>query len=349
MKVSGLDHSFPCPHQKRGDAYPALILPMRSLSLPGGSPRLHLSRRGPWAGTLLLLLVVVTLLAVSPARAGYSSSYTGAYAWSNGAVLCVFDPSQPSVTVSAPDLNGTGMGAGPGQIDELASGTVIASAAMSAVAWDPVNESSATGAFVMGYAGTVPVVSAGTPSHADGPVQVTITFTLDRVPAGVTPPDQVTFQLSIQNWPWQSAQDTLALVVPIWSAFPSTEHLVIGSATSPQVESVRNTNGQSLEYFAADPSANRTGGSSVPVSAQTTISAGQATTTLTLGAGAGGATGLTYQAILGITPNTRVFGLPWYEYAVAAGGAGLVALVVGVGTRRLRRQPSALPYVEASG
>jgi len=346
VKVSGLDHSFPYPHQKRGDAYPVLILPMRTLPLPGGSPPARLSRRGPRAGTLLLLLAVVTLLALSPARAGYS--YSGAYAWSNGAVLCVFDATLPSVTVSAADLNGTGMGVGLGQIDELASGTVVASAAIGAVAWDPVNESSA-GAFVMGYAGAVPVVSAGTPSHSDGQVQVALTFSLDRVSAGGTPSDQVTSQLSIQSWPWQSAQDTLALVVPIWSAFPSTEHLVMGPASSPRVESVRNTNGQSLEYFDAGTSANRTGGFSVPVSAQTTISAGQATTTLTFGAGAGGATALTYQATLGITPNPRVLGLPWYEYAVVAGGAGLVALAVGVGARRLRRQPSDLTYAEGSG
>jgi len=317
---------------------------MRSVPLPRGTPRVRLSRTLPRVGTLLVLLAVAALVAVTPARAAYSDY--GPYSWSNGTVLCVFNDTQPSVTVSATDLNGTGMGAGLDQITELSpTGTTVANAVMSSVAWNPTDDSTAT-AFVMNYSESVPVMSPGTSSHVVGTVQVAVNFALNRNPTGAAQADQVAFELSIQGWPWQSTQDTLALVVPIWSAFAMTEHVVVGSLTSPRVESVRTANGQSLEYFEAGASANATGGSSVAVSAQTTITSGIATTTLTLGPGAGGASALTYQATLGITPSTRVLGLPLYVYAAVAGGAGLVALVVGVGTRRLRRQPSDLTYVE---
>ncbi|MGC2289141.1 MAG: hypothetical protein WA688_04715 [Thermoplasmata archaeon] len=317
---------------------------MRSVPLPRVSLGVPLSRALPRVGTLLVLLGFVALFAVTPVRAGYGDD--GAYAWSNGPVLCVFNDSLPAVTVSATSLNGTGMGAGLDQINEVSPmGVPVASAVMSSVEWDPENTSSAA-AFGMNYSESVPVVSAGPPVQHDGAVLVTLLFGLDRTPTSAPQADQVSFQLSIQGWPWQSPQDTLALVVPIWSAFATTEHVVVGSPSSPRVESVRTANGQSMEYFEAGAFANATAGAPISVAANTTITAGIATTTLTLGAGAGGASALSYQATLGITPSTRVLGLPLYDYAAVAGGAGLVALVVGFGTRRVRRRPSDLTYVE---
>jgi hypothetical protein len=345
VKVSGLDYPFSRPHQKRGDASPPFTSLMRSgPSL--GSPRARLSRTLPGLASLLVLCAVVSLLAVSPARAAWGGAQSQPYQWTNGNVLCVFNATLPSVTVSADGVNDTGMGAGLDQINELSStGATVASAVMSSVAWDPVNQSSSEW-FVMNYSEPVNVIPASAPSAPAGTVLVTISFALDRSLANASLADQVGFQLTIQGWPWQSHQDTLALVVPIWSAFATTEHVVVGTSTSPRVESVRTSSGQPLEYFEAGTSASTGTGVPVTVAAQTTLTNGIATTTLTLGSGAGGASTLAYSATLGITPGTRVLGLPLYDYAAVAGGAGLVALVVGVGTRRVRRQPSDLTYVE---
>ena len=343
MKVSVLDHRFSPPHQKRGHASPPFTIPMRSGSLRA-TPRVRLSRTLPRAGTLLVLFAVVGLLAVSSARA-YSVPDTGSYEWSNGAVTCVFNASAPVVTMSASDRNGTGMGAGLDRMSELSpTGGIVAMANVSSADWYPENDST-NQAFVMNYAGMVPVTNATT-AHVNGLVNLSINFSLVRSTTVPTQADQVGFQLAISGWPWQSPKDTLALVVPIWSAFATTEHVVVPSRTSPKVESVLTSSGQVLEYFEANPSANTSTGMTVAVSANTTVVGGIATTTLTLGRGVGGASALTYQATLGITPSTRVLGLPLYDYAAVAAGAGLVALVAGVGTNRIRRRPSDLTYVE---
>jgi len=347
VNVPRLDHSFPRPHQKRGETLLPWLLPMRSVPFPNGSPSARLSRALPRTGTFLVLLAIVALLSVGSARAAWSGSPSSPYAWSNGSVLCVFNDSLPSVTVSASSLTGTGMGVGLDQLSELApSNAAVASAVMSSVVWDPSNESSAQW-FVMNYSQTVPVMSVAAPSHSVGSVQIALNLALARGSADASHADQVSFQLSILNWPWQSPQDTLALEVPIWSAVSTSEHIVVGSPSSTRVESVSNASGQPMEYFQASDSANGTSGA-MAVSAHTVVVAGKGSTTLSFGSGAGGSKAIAYQATLGITPGTRVLGLPLYDYIAVAGGAGLLALVVGVGTRRVRRRPSDLTYVEES-
>jgi hypothetical protein len=322
---------------------------MRSGLALRGTPRVRLSRTLPRVGTLLVLLGVVGLLALTPARAAYGGDDADAYQWTNGSVLCVFNQSVPAVTVSATGLSGTGIGAGLYQISEISTttGATVASAVMSSAEWDP-EDTSTTAWYSMNYTESVNVTSATVPSTTLGEAWISLNFSLARTPANATLADRVNFQLMIQGWPWKSSLDTLALVVQIWSAFSTTEHVVVGSATTPRIESVRNSNGQPLEYFESGPSATTGPGVGISVSPQTTLTAGVATTTLTLGPGAGGASSLTYEATLGITPSTKVLGLPLYDYAAVAGGAGLVALVVGVGTRRIRRRPSDLTYVEES-
>jgi hypothetical protein len=318
---------------------------MRSELFRAGS-RARLSRTLPRAGALLVLFAVVALLAVTPARAAWDGYGPESYEWTNGTTLCVFNASTPSVTVSATGLNDTGMGAGLDRINEVSStGTIVARATMSSAEWSPANDSSSQW-FAMNYSEPVNVTSMTSPVKTLGSAGVSIGFALDRTPTNATLADQVAVHFSIQAWPWQSSQDSLALVVTTWSAYAISERMVVGSPTTPRVESVRTSNGQPMEYFEAGTSAMTGTGAAVAVSAQTTVKAGVATMALTLGPGAGGATALTYQATLGITPTTRVLGLPLYDYAAVAGGAGLVALVVGVGTRRIRRRPSDLTYVE---
>lgn len=321
---------------------------MRS-GLATGLHCVRLSRTLRRAGALLIFFAIAGLLAVTPVRAMWGGYGPEAYEWTNGPVLCVFNGTLPVVTVSATTLNGTGMGAGLDQINEIspATGQVVASAIMSSVEWEAQNASSSS-AFVMNYSDSLNVTSPTAPAVTLGSTLVTLHFTLERAPTNPTQADQVTLQLWIQGWPWQSVQDTLALVVPLWSAFSATEHVVVVSPTTSRVESVRTSNDQPMEYFEASNSATTGTGATVPVSALTTLTGDVATTTLTLGSGAGGSSAITYQATLGITPSTRVLGLPLYDYAAVAGGAGLVALVVGVGTRRVRRGPSDLTYVEES-
>jgi hypothetical protein len=343
LKVSGLDHRISLPHQKRGHAFPPFALPMRSASFHRGFPRVRLSRTLSRAGTLLVLFGLVGLLAVSSARA-YPAADITTYQWSNTDVTCLFNNSTPAVTVSASDRTETGMGVGLDQMAELSpTGETLALASVSSTDWYPQNQSTDQ-AFVMNYVGTMNVTDVLT-SQVAGLVNVSVNFTLIKsasAPAG----DEVGFQVGISGWPWQSPTDTLALVVPIWSAFATTEHVAVASHTAPTVDSVLTSNGQTLEYFEASPSATTSLDATIPVSAYTSITNGIATTTLTLGHGVGGASALAYEATLGISPSTRILGLPLYDYAAVAGGAGLVALVVGVGTRQIRRRPSDLTYVE---
>jgi hypothetical protein len=349
MKVSRLAYQIPPPHQKGGDGSAPLALPMRSGPRFSGTPRVRLSRTLPRVGTLLVLLGVVGVLALTPARAAYGGDNAASYQWTNGTVLCIFNQNFPAVTVSALGLQDTGIGAGLGKINEISRATeaAVASAVIASAAWEPDNTSTSEW-YSMNYTEIVNVTNATTPGQTLGTAWVSLNFSLSRVPANAMLADQVNFHLTIQNWPWQSSQDTLTLVVFIWSAFSGTEHVVVSTANSSRVESVRISNGQPLEYFQAGPSATTGTGAGVAVSPQTTVTASGATTTLTLGPGAANAHTLTYEATLGITPSTKVLGLPLYDYAAVAGGAGLVALAVGVGTRRIRRRPSDLTYVEES-
>ncbi len=348
MKVSGLDHRFSWPHQKRGDGSLPSSRPMRS-GPAHGSPRVCLSRTRLPAGSFLVLGAVALLLALSTVRAD-SSGYGGEeYEWTNGSVLCVFNDSVPSVTVSADDLNASGMDGGLGAVEEVstATGAVVSQALMSSLSWEPENVSSAS-AYAMSYSEDVTVSTVGSTPTALGAAGISVTFTLDRTATAPNLSDRVTFQVAVDNWPWQSTQDTLALIVPIWSADASTEHVVVSSSSSARVESVSSSTGQMREYFEAGTTAETATGTSVPVGVKTVEADGVATATLTLGSPATGATGLTYSATFGVAPTTRVLGIPLYDYAVVAGGAGLVALVVGVGTGRIRRTPSDLTYVEES-
>jgi hypothetical protein len=301
-----------------------------------------------WASVLCFAAAIVAVLSVAPAEASWSGGSGPSYQWSNGNVLCIFNASLPSVTVSASGRADSGLVAGLGQITELApNGAVVARAATSAVAWDPSINSSAT-TFVMSYSQTIPVSSASSPAQNLGSVLVALNFGLPRS-ASTSLADQVSVALSITHWPWQNTtSDTLALILPLWPAVASSEHLVLASPNATRIDSVSSVSGQTLEYFQAGSWAQGPSGSSISVSALTTLSGGVASTILLLGPGAGGATTLTYQATIGILPGTSVLGLPLYDYLLVAGSAGLVTLVIGLGTRQLRRRPSKLTYVEES-
>lgn len=348
MKVSGLDYRISWPHQKRPHGSPPWTLPMRSESTHGSS-RVRLSRTRPHVGSFLVLGAVAFLLALSAVRAEPAGYGPEEYEWTNGSVLCVFNDSVPSVTVSAFDLNASGMVGGLAAVEEVSPTTeaTVSVASMSSLSWEPENASSAA-AYAMSYSEEVPVFTVGPSPTAAGVAGVSVTFTLDRTASSAAPSDQVSFQVSIEDWPWQSTQDTLALVVPMWSADAATEHLVVPSSSTARIESVSSSTGQMREYFEAGSTAETSTGTSVPVGVSSVETDGVATATLTLGSPAGGATGLTYSATFGIAPTTRVLGIPLYDYAAVAGGAGLVALVVGVGTGRIRRAPSDLTYVEES-
>jgi hypothetical protein len=319
---------------------------MRSVPRPRGTPRVRLSRTLPRVGTLLVLFAVAGVLSVSSAQAAYTGQGSQSYGWTNGTVMCVFGATLPSVTVSATALNGTGIAAALGPITEVSpSGVPIAMAVPSTIPWEPVNASSSEW-LMMNYSQFVSVTNATNPSQTLGQAWVSVSFALNQTPPNATLADLVAFQLSIQEWPWHSANDSLALSVSTWSADSASEHVTVSSPTSPRVENVNNSNDHVQEYFEAGLTATTGIGAVLSVTPHTVLAGGIATTTLTLGRGAGGASAITYQATLGITPSTPVLGLPLYDYLAVAGGAGLVALVVGVGVRRVREEPSDLTYVE---
>ena len=128
-----------------------------------------------------------------------------------------------------------------------------ASAAMSSVAWDPVNASSSQW-FVMNYSETVNVTSAATPTDTLGSAGIGAQLCPHRTPASTTLADRSPSSSRSKGWPWQNSQ-YLVLVVPSWSAFSTSEHMVVVTPVTPRVESVRTLNGQPLRYFEAGTSA----------------------------------------------------------------------------------------------
>ncbi len=311
---------------------------------PRGTPRVRLSRTLPRVGTLLVLLAVAALVAVTPARAA-SSDY-GPYSWSNGTVLCVFNDTQPSVTVSATDLNGTGMSAGLDQIAELSpSGTPVTNAVISSVTWNPVDDSTAT-AFVMNYSDSVPVTSPGTPSHVVGAVQVTVNFTLHRNPTGASQADQVSFQLSIHGWPWQNTQDTLATIVPIWSAFTRRSTSSSGRSRVPVSRASGRPTANRSSPPRPVPPRTRRGFLGRGLSPDNELPPPSRPRPSLSGRGSGGLSSLPTRPHWGLTraPGCSAFRCMITPPSRAERGWSPSSWAMG--TRRLRRHPSDLTYVE---
>jgi hypothetical protein len=296
-------------------------------------------------GTAIALALAASIL-VSPAVASATAPATWASVpsqWGNGLVLCTFSSSQPSVAVSAESLNGTGLGTGVAEVQEVSlSGAVVASAAFPSANWSQVNNSHDSW-FDMTYTSQVPVTGA---AGSSGTLGVRVDFVL---PAYAETPGQnlsaVNFTLSLSNWPWQQPNDRLRATLPVWTAFPAAEYLVAGTGTGPIVTALSTATGQPREYVIV-PSAATTGNGTVSASSSLVLSGASGTVAVTFGSEAGQFSSLNYSTHVGIILPRTVAGIPIYDFVAVGGVGAAVVLAVAVVTRRLRHAPSDLEFVE---
>lgn len=320
---------------------------------PSGRPGTWVRTKYRPATSLYLVFATVPLLLALPAVSADTPAWSTSLnptSWTNGVVLCNFEPNTPSVAVSAPQLANSGLSVGVGDIEEVTpNGTVVAVATLGSFGWTSQNISN-DDQFALAYSGSGPVRPSGTPTATVGQVSVDVAYLLpayDGATAGNV--SSVAMQIQISQWPWQVVGDALLLSIPLAPAFPGTEHLVASSATSSAVGSVSNESGRTLEYLAIGSEAIATDSNgnsvSVGVSPQVALKPDSGTVALLFGTGAGSFQAVNYTAHIGIVLPATIAGLPIYDFVLVGAIAIVIALVIGVTTRRIRRGPSDLIYV----
>lgn len=323
-----------------------------------GSRRAHRPSRALAAATgvvavgVALMLSLILLTSSPTALAGASTPWDGGSAsWSNGLVLCVFDSSLPSVAVSSPGVDDSGLSSSVSQIDEVAAnGSVVARAPMAGVSWTRTNASTSD-TFIMAYQANVSVRANTGVGPVVGAVTVQIDYALPAYQESEsTDLNSVAAELQISDWPWQAVGDQLVVWVPLWPTFTTTEHLSTEGATSPLITSVANSTGSAREYFQIEQFANATIASgatvSVPVAPMASVQPSFASVALTIGSAAGEYRTVVYLAHIEVALPSSIAGIPLYDFALVGLGGALVSIVVAVGARRVRRRPSDLMFVD---
>jgi len=302
------------------------------------------------------LLLVVPSAAGAP-RASAGIGVVGAWtssgaAWSNGVVLCVFEPSAPEVAVSASNLANSGISVGITSVEEVsATGAVTGITPSDGMSWTVTNRTSSLW-YDESYSAAVRVAPPASATATLGTVDLRVDFLLPiTYVEGVTENlSAVTMQLSVSGWPWQASEDHLVVNLGLSPAFPGTEHFAAPTPNGSVVASVSNQSGRSLEYFAPgiEAVAQATTGpaQSTPVAPTWTLGAAGASLALAVGTSVAEFQTLNYTAHVGVFLPATVAGLPLSDYVVVGGVAALVVIVVGFGLRRARRSPSDLVYVE---
>ncbi len=307
------------------------------------------------SSTILAMIAVglASVLLLIPSAAGAPPAWSPSNdppSWSNGVVLCNFQSFLPAVVVSSPQLPDSGMASSVGILSEVSpTGRSVAVADLGGYNWTSVNISNED-QFAVSYSGTLPV---GTP-YGFGPVVGVVSVELSYVLPAYRGSlggnvSAVALQIQISNWPWQHPSDSLTLTLPVAPAFPQREHLVTMAPTSYTIGSVSNQSGHALEYLALDTSAEATSSqgsvSAIGISPQISLLPSSASIALAFGTGAGAFQSVNYTAHIGVILPSSIAGIPLYEFVLVGALAGIIALIVGLSGRRLRRGPSDLIYV----
>jgi len=305
---------------------------------------------------LLTTLAVVVLLGIptagaAPALGRVSWSDPG-MSWTNGEVLCVFQPSAPEVAVSASDLANSGVTVAIASVEEVSSsGAVVATTPSSGFTWQVENRSTSLW-YDESYSANLTVGPSATSVRSLGTVALRIDFLLavSYVEGATENLTAVTMELSLSGWPWQASADHLVVFLSLVPSYPGTEHFETPASGSAMVTSVSNETGRSLEYFAAGTEATVEGATgpstATPVAPTWTIAPAAATVGLSVGTNVAQFSAMNYTAHVGIVLPASVAGLPLSDYLLVGGSAALIAAVVGLELRRVRRRPSDLIFVE---
>jgi len=346
MTGTTLDQTFPSLDQKGGEGATPTSRVMRTQGRTPLPTRHRSASRLAVVATVLLVGAVVFLPAYG---AGASPTDWTSYSmsWTNGVVLCVFDPTTPAVTVSSPTLNGTGLWAAVGAIQEVGPGGTVATATLAEGSWIATNLST-DDFFELAYSGHVPILPTGV-SAPTGSVDLQIDFILPAY-TGSGPTNEVDLTVHLSNWSWQAPHDSMDLILPLASAFPPAERLVVGGPPGALMTGVSNQSGQPLEYLSttqlASASAPGIATTNLSVYPSLTVLPASASVTVAFGTEAGAFHSLNYTTAIGVALPSTIAGFPIIDFVLVASAAVVASLGIAAGVRVVRRRPSDLEYVE---
>jgi hypothetical protein len=350
MRAPCLDQRIPRLDQKLGDGGSVFQEPMTRVrgrrSRPRSSP-LRVTYGLLFALSLLAISVPFGSAGPAPAK----SWTAGGIAWNNGQVECDFAAAQPTASISALAVNRSGMSTSVSSIEEVrASGSVAALARLSAANWTAMNQSTPD-SFDLAYSVTAPILLPNSTSAPLGTVSVRVDYLLPTYSENATPDlSSVTFRIEVRDWAWQASGDALVLAVPVWPTFPSEEHLVASTDSTPGIASVENLSGTTREYLAMPEVANVSlpGGSpfAAGVLPEMTVGASQASVGLSVTSSAGEYSDLVYSATVKVSLPSTIAGIPLYDFGLVAVAGTAISIAVAFGARRVRRRPSDLVYAE---
>jgi hypothetical protein len=352
MTRSGLDQWLSALDQNRGSPRSVLCPAVTPPAVPATCAlRRGRTLRGASLGVagFALALLLIPFAAGTPVQT--PSWSTAGSSWTNGVVQCDFSGTLPSTTVGALSLPGTGMAVQLGAMEEVTpTGMVVTEASMANATWSVENLSTPS-VFDLTYVASVPIEPRGS-EGATGTVAMAVHFLLPAYTEDTNVNlSLVTVSITASNWSWTYPTDQLALVFPLAPVDPSSEHLAAPAAGNSSLESRSVSTGALMEVFS--PAATASIGPSGELARSTVATpsysvqptAGSAT--VLIGTGSTGTySALAYVAQVGIVLPATIAGIPLYEYVVVGTLAGVIAVVVGVGTRRLRGRPSDLTYVD---
>lgn len=316
----------------------------------------HLPRPGQPANFLVwtacagfLLLLGAAFFPAASATPGWGPD---SVSWTNGLVLCQFSASRPSVNVSAFGLNGTGLAVGVVGMEEIRpDGSIAATANLTGATWD-ISNASTDQAYDLAFTAEVAVDSTASGSTPVGTADVRVDFVLPVYTdasggSGAT----VMTTLSITNWTWQGAGDSLEIGYSAAPAFPLAEHLAASAEPGWLLTSVSSSSGRTLEWLQPGSSAlaQASSGASVNVSATPALalrSPASGTVNVVFGSSAGSFRSLTYASDVGIVLPPTIAGIPTVDFVIVAAVAAASSLAIAAVTRRIRARPSRLIYAE---
>jgi hypothetical protein len=313
------------------------------------------------AGGIVSFLVLI-LVASLPVGFGSSAVPVGLSGpvplhWTNGLVLCNFARAEPTVAVSLLNQPKSGLNASLATLEEFAPGVgagsgVVAVASSNKGNWTWSNLSDPE-AFGILYVAHLPEHPTTNPSTTSGIVRTSVEYSLPAYHDHGLAANVVTMNVSITGWNWVGTGDELTFHLPVWLPFLGAERLVTSAGGSVGISTVSNSTGSTLETIVPGTSALIFGmngiSSSVPVSAQVSVSSVQAEMILALNRSAGEFRSANLTIAIGVLLPPALAILPWYDYALVGGAGGGLILGLVATYRRVRARPSELFYAEAAG
>jgi hypothetical protein len=297
------------------------------------------------AAILVGLLVIASVFAAPTSASGTSPlhehlDWSGA--WSNGLVLCEFQLRQPTVSVSALSLDDTGLNATLAGVQEWGPSGLVAGWYGFAVNWSEANVSNSS-ALTLEYSAQLPEGVPGAPQLGD--LTAGVAYSLPVSPSsGSSSGDLVSMTIRLSNLTVPASADSVRLMLALSPAYVQNEHLE-GQPGGGRVTSVWDLNSTPLEVFDAGTSARLTsssGSSNVGAIPGSMVTEESALVNVSVGSAAGEYRSVSYVSQVGIVLPSTVLGVPTYIYVGVMAFAGLICVVVAIGSRTVRRRRSPL-------